>query len=126
MANHACAPWMLRAAGRLRSVNAAEPAKKMNFAREKLPSSTGWITAGSPAASVNVPTAISSSSSEKSQPAKRLSSSKDLSSAPRREDAPAITMRWESRGRGIELRSPGSDAVAERANDLQDKSSDGV
>jgi len=43
-----------RAAGRLRSVNAAEPVKKTNFARTKLPSSTGWMTAGSPAASVRV------------------------------------------------------------------------
>src|SRR5689334_22516289 len=80
------------------------------------------MTAGSPPASVKVPAAVSSSTREISHPAKRLSSSKDFSSAPRREEAPAITMRWESRGVDIESRGARrSDAIAERANKLQNQ-----
>src|ERR1700676_337851 len=78
------------------------------------------MMAGSPAASVSVPTAISSSSKEKSHPAKRLSSRSDLSSAPSREDAPAITMRWDTRARGMNSRGPGNHALPDDAHELQD------
>src|SRR5262249_25516058 len=81
----------VRASFRLAAVNWGEPAKKMRFAWLKLSSSTGWITAASPPASVRVPAAISSSRRRKSAAAKRLSSRRDFSSAPRREDAPAMT-----------------------------------
>src|SRR5437667_10833073 len=54
------------------------------------------MTAASPAASVSVPTDRSSSTSPKSEAAKRDSSRRDLSSAPRREEAPAMTMRGEA------------------------------
>src|SRR5438552_5525379 len=54
------------------------------------------MTAASPAASVSVPTDRSSSTSPKSEAAKRDSSRRDLSSAPRREEAPAMTMRVEA------------------------------
>src|SRR6266849_228439 len=91
-----------RAAGRLRWLKASEAVKKTSLAWEKLPSSTGWMTAASPAASVSVPAAVSSSRREKAQPAKRLSCRRDFSSAPRREDALAIMMRWESRGVDID------------------------
>src|SRR5215471_21696754 len=84
--------------GRLVLVKAAEPAKKTVQALEKLSSSTGWITAASPPASVRVPAAVSSSSRRKSEAAKRLSSSRDFSSAPRRDEAPAMTIRRDSRG----------------------------
>src|SRR5215471_5071811 len=90
-------PGSCFAALRLAFVNAAEPVKNTNRALSKLPSSTGWITVASPPASVKVPAASSSSSNRKSQPANLLSSSKDFSSAPRSEDAPAITIRWDSR-----------------------------
>src|SRR6476620_11314869 len=52
--------------------------------------------AGSPPASVRVPATVSSSTKERSQLAKLLSSKRDLTSAPSREDAPASTIRWES------------------------------
>src|SRR5438552_1971473 len=54
------------------------------------------MTAASPAASVSVPTDKSSSTRRKSEAAKRDSSRRDLSSAPRREEAPAMTMRVEA------------------------------
>src|SRR5260221_3012553 len=54
------------------------------------------MTAASPAASVSVPTDGSSSTRRKSEAAKRDSSRRDLSSAPRREEAPAMTMRVEA------------------------------
>jgi len=41
-------------------VNAAEPVKKTNFARTKLPSSTGWMTQVRRQLPVRVPTAVSS------------------------------------------------------------------
>src|SRR5258706_16471840 len=54
------------------------------------------MTAASPAASVSVPTDGSSSTRRKSEAAKRDSSRRDLSSAPRREEAPAMAMRVEA------------------------------
>src|SRR5712672_2782780 len=136
MANQTCTPGVFsvapersitvapdsRAAERLRSVNAAEPVKKMSLARSKVPSSTGWMTAGSPPASVSVPATVSSSTNERSQLANRLSSRRDFSSAPSGEEAPAITIRWESLEADMKSRGPRrSNAMAEDANDLQDQ-----
>ena len=51
---------------RFARVNSLEPVKNTKRARSKLSSSTGWMTAGSPPASVSVPAASSSSSRRKS------------------------------------------------------------
>src|SRR5438477_4065234 len=85
------------ARSRFRFVKPAEPAKKIIQAFLKLSSSTGWMMAGSPPASVRSPATDSSSTRRKSQAAKLLSSKTDLSSAPSSEDAPAITTRRDSR-----------------------------
>src|SRR5207248_7207100 len=73
------------AAPKFAFVNAGDPVKNTNRAFSKLPSSTGWMTVGSPPASVSVPAASSSSNNRKSQPANLLSSSSVFSSAPRRD-----------------------------------------
>src|SRR5258706_14648508 len=83
-----------RAAGRLRLVNAAEPAKKMSFAREKVPSSTGWITAGAPPASVNVPAAGCSSTKDRTQQAEGLFSRRGFKLCARGDGGPTSETLW--------------------------------
>src|SRR6266478_9801393 len=79
-------------------LNAGEPVKNTIQALLKLSSSTGWIIAASPPASVSIPAKVSSSTRRKSDAAKRLSSRSAFSSAPSREEAPAMTILRDSRG----------------------------
>ncbi len=60
--------------------NPCELARNANRAPRNVSSSTRWISAASPPASVKIPAASSSSTSRKSHPANRLSSKSDFTS----------------------------------------------
>src|SRR6516225_5518655 len=95
---------------------ALEPVRKTYFAAWNVSSSTRWMKAASPAASVRVPATSSSSTRRKSQVAKMLSSRRDFTSFPSNHDALGVPPRWHG------LNGSRDQPVPKDADDVQDDS----